>query len=115
MHQYINQFKDLDGKEAWVKGWASNVRTSKNHIFIVLRDGSGFAQCVVSLDDVGEDQFELAKRLTMESSVSLKGTVRKDEKQIGGYELQVSEIEIIQVAEEYPVSKKAHGAPFSGG
>lgn len=112
MHQYINQFKDLDGKEVLVKGWASNIRTSKAHIFIVLRDGSGFAQCVVSLDEVGEDQFELAKRLTMESSISLEGTVRKDEKQIGGYELQVSEVEIIQVAEEYPVSKKAHGARF---
>ena len=112
MHQYINQFKDLDGKEVQAKGWASNIRTSKNHIFIVLRDGSGFAQCVVSLDDVGPEQFELAKRLTMESSVSLKGIVRQDEKQIGGYELQVSEIEIIQIAEEYPVSKKAHGARF---
>jgi len=99
-------------KEVTLKGWVANKRESKTMVFLVLRDGSGFVQCVVSLDDVGEDQFEEAKRLSMESSVELAGIVVKDEKQLGGNELHVKDIRTISIAEEYPISKKAHGVEF---
>ncbi len=95
-----------------LQGWVANKRTSKTLVFIVLRDGSGFAQCVVDLNTIGEDNFEKAKRLTQESSVTITGKVVKDERQIGGYEVQVTDFEIHQIAEEYPISNKEHGVDF---
>ena len=112
MHQYVRQFAQWEGKEVTVKGWVANIRDSKTNIFIVFRDGSGFAQCVVSLDTVGETQFELAKSLTQESSLRLSGTVVKDEKQIGGYEMHVNDLEVYQISTEYPITPKDHGVKF---
>jgi len=77
-----------------------------------LRDGTGFAQCVVNATEVDEKTFEDANTLTMESSVELRGNIVKDERQIGGYELQVSGLNVISISEEYPISKKAHGVEF---
>ncbi len=109
MHQYIKEIADFDGKKATLKGWVANIRESKTNIFIVLRDGTGFVQCVVGLNDVGEEQFEAAKKLNLESSLALTGNVVKDDRQIGGYELQAENIEIYHIAEEYPIAKKTHG------
>lgn len=53
---------------------------------LVLRDGTGFVQCVVDVNTVGQENFETAKRLTQESSLSISGIVKKDEKQFGGFE-----------------------------
>lgn len=110
--QYISELKNFENKPVTLKGWVSNKRDSKGLIFIILRDGSGFAQCVVDINKTGEVIFEEAKKLTLESSVTLKGNVVKDEKQVGGYEVQVSAVEIISIAEEYPISKKEHGVDF---
>lgn len=112
MHQYINEFASYEGKEVTVKGWVANVRDSKTNVFIVFRDGTGFAQCVVSSDIVGEEPFEQAKRLTQESAIGLTGQVIKDEKQIGGYELQVSAIEIFHLSTDFPITPKEHGVKF---
>lgn len=110
--QYIRELNGYEGKSVSLKGWVSNKRDSKGLIFIILRDGSGFAQCVVDANKTNTGIFEAAKRLTMESSVSLTGIVVKDERQVGGYEIQVSDLSIIQIAEEYPISKKEHGVEF---
>jgi len=112
MHQYIKQFSTLEDQQVEVKGWVANIRDSKTNIFIVFRDGTGFAQCVVSLDIVGETLFEEAKKLTQESAIVLRGKVVKDEKQIGGYELQVDGLEIVHLSEEYPITPKEHGVKF---
>ena len=112
MHQYIQDFSKYDGQEVTVKGWVANKRDSKTNIFVVFRDGSGFAQCVVNVDTVGEEQFEAAKRLTQESSVIFNGTVHKDERQIGGYELQVNSLEVVHISEGYPITPKEHGVTF---
>jgi len=112
MHQYISEFAKHTDETIVAKGWVANVRQSKTNIFIVLRDGTGFAQAVVSLDVVGEQKFEIAKRLTQESAIRLDGKVVVDERQIGGYELQVTDIEVYQIAEEYPISNKEHGTRF---
>jgi len=108
----IKDFIESEGEEATVQGWVANKRDSKTLIFLVLRDGSGFAQCVINEESVGSGAFETAKTLTMESAVELTGSIVKDEKQIGGYEMQVSGIKVISIAEEYPISKKAHGVDF---
>ena len=109
---YIRELKDHEGGSVTLKGWASNKRESKGLVFIILRDGSGFAQCVVDAAKVDADTFEAARRVTMESSLSLTGTVVKDERQVGGYEVQVTGLEIIQIADEYPIAKKEHGVDF---
>ena len=110
--QYIAELKDFEGKEVELRGWVSNSRESKGLVFIILRDGTGFAQCVADQNKVGDVIFAEAQKLTLESSVIIKGHVVKDEKQIGGYEVQVSDVQIIQVAIDYPISKKEHGVDF---
>lgn len=109
---YTMQIKDFsknEGKEVSVKGWVANKREGKTLVFLVLRDGSGFAQCVINQESIAEASFADARALTTESAVELTGSIVKDEKQIGGYELQVSELKVISIAEEYPISPKEHG------
>lgn len=108
----IENVVKFEGKIIELQGWVMNRRSSKNLEFIVLRDGTGYIQCVVSLQDVDENIFELASGLTLESSVYIKGTVRKDERQVGGFEILVSDLKIYQIAEDYPIGKKEHGVDF---
>ena len=108
----IKDFFQYVGKEVTVKGWVANKRSGKTLVFIILRDGSGFIQCVVNKETIGELMFNEADRLTMESAIELKGIVIADERQSGGFELQVSDMKIISIAEDYPISKKVHGVDF---
>ncbi|MBC7383617.1 MAG: asparagine--tRNA ligase [Bacteroidia bacterium] len=93
-------------------GWASNKRESKGLVFIVLRDGTGWCQCVVSIDVVGETIFEEARKITLESSLSITGNIVKDERQMGGYELQATAVSLIGASVDYPIAKKEHGIDF---
>jgi asparaginyl-tRNA synthetase len=109
------QIKDLsqfEGKEVVLNGWVANKREGKGIVFILLRDGSGFCQCVISSSDVGESIYQQSSCLTLESGVQLTGKVVKDERQVGGFELQVTGVFIYQVAEPYPIAKKEHGVDF---
>lgn len=110
--QYVKDFPAFEGKEVEVKGWNAQKRDSKGLVFMTFRDGTGFCQAVINLEVVGEEAFETAKRLSQESSVSLAGKVVKDERQIGGFELQVSKFEVIAEAEAYPITPKEHGVDF---
>jgi asparaginyl-tRNA synthetase len=112
MHQYISQFKELQHNHVHLKGWVSNIRESKTNIFIVFRDGTGFCQLVVNLEEVGEVAFQQAKDLTQESSLEVSGLLVEDERQIGGYEVQVKTLKSIHIAQEYPISNKEHGVKF---
>jgi len=112
MHQYIYTLAQWEGKEITLKGWASNIRSGKGIYFIVMRDGTGFCQVVISADSVSGEAFAAAGTLTQESSFAVTGTVIRDEKQMGGYEIQAKSIEVYQVAEEYPISNKEHGVTF---
>jgi asparaginyl-tRNA synthetase len=109
---YIKELASAEGGTASLQGWVANKRESKGIVFLVLRDGTGFCQCVVALDQVGEEVFEKASGLTMESSVKVTGRVVRDERQVGGYEMHADGLEVYQVAEEYPISKKEHGVDF---
>jgi len=110
--QYIKYLYKYEKKTVTLHGWVANKRSGKGLVFILLRDGSGFAQCVVDENKVGGEIFEKAAQLTLESSLAITGKVVKDEKQIGGYEIHVSDIKIYQIAEEYPIAKKEHGVDF---
>lgn len=109
---FIKDLSTQEGQEVTLKGWVANKREGKGLVFVILRDGSGLCQCVVSAETVANEVFENAKTLTLESSVELTGKVVKDERQIGGYELQVTALNIIQVSIDYPIAKKEHGVEF---
>lgn len=109
---YIEELHSAVGKTVTLKGWVSNKREGKGIVFIVLRDGSGYCQCVVTEETAGTAGLENAQGLSLESSVELTGLVIEDEKQIGGYELQVSGVIPVGESENYPISKKEHGVEF---
>lgn len=109
---YIKDLSNYQNQEITLKGWTANKRESKGLVFIILRDGTGMCQCVIDANNVSEEIFNEAKRATLETSLSITGKVVQDEKQIGGYEIQATNIELIQVATDYPIAKKEHGVEF---
>jgi len=108
----IAKIQDFAGKEVQLKGWVYNKRESGKIIFLQLRDGSGFIQGVVVKSEVSEKTFENAVKATMESSVVMTGTAREDKRAPSGFEILVFNLELIQVAEDYPITKKEHGPDF---
>lgn len=109
---YIEDLSSYVGQEVELQGWVANRRDSKTLVFLILRDGSGLAQCIIDVNVVGEEVFEQAKGLGLESSVKLHGKVVADERQVGGFELHVDKLEIYQNTSNYPISKKEHGVDF---
>lgn len=108
----IQDFHQHVGEEVIIKGWVTNRRSSKGLVFLIMRDGSGFTQCIIDEKVVGDEKFKIADTLPQESSLELSGKIVKDERQIGGYELQVSDYSIISKAEDYPITNKEHGVDF---
>ena len=106
---YIEELNSRVGETVTLKGWVANKREGKGIVFIILRDGTGYCQCVVSADSAGEEVVAEAQNCSLESSVILTGNVVADEKQIGGHEIQVSALEIVGKSENYPIAKKEHG------
>ena len=109
---YINQLANYVDTEITLKGWVYNYRSSGSLVFIELRDGTGITQCIVAKDEVSEAAWEGASSLKQESSLSIKGIVKADERSIGGHEVHVSDVDVIQVAEDYPITPKDHGVEF---
>jgi asparaginyl-tRNA synthetase len=109
---YIKDLHKFEGEIVKLRGWVANKRESKTIVFLNLRDGSGVSQCIASLDELGEENFSETQKLTLESSVEVEGKVVKDERQLGGYEIHASNVNVIQVAQEYPISNKEHGVDF---
>lgn len=107
----IDKIADYIGKEVTINGWLYNIRTSGKLMFPHIRDGSGIIQGVVSQKDVPEKVWEDFKKLTQESSIIVTGVVSKHPKK-DEYELQVKDLEIVQIAEPYPITPKEHGVEF---
>ena len=103
---YIKELSKFEGAEVELKGWNAQKRDSKGIVFMTLRDGTGFVQCVIDLNAVGNDSFEAAKSLPQESSLIVKGKVVKDERQFGGYEVHATSLQVIARAEDYPITPK---------
>jgi len=110
---YIDAIAQHAGREATVRGWLRHKRVGGKIAFLVMRDGTGEIQAVVSKATVGDKAFTLVGRLTQESSLMLTGTVQADARALGGYELHVSHLEAVQlVEEEFPIQPKEHGTGF---
>jgi len=110
--QIAGRLEEFDGKDVELRGWLYNKRGSKKIQFLQVRDGTATLQCVVGKRDVDEDTFTTAKQLTQETSLIVRGTVRRDDRSSLGFELGVTGIEELQKAEDYPISPKAHGVAF---
>ena len=108
----ISELADYEDREVTLRGWLHKRRSSGKLQFLIFRDGTGFMQAVVSRADVSEEVWDIAKELTQESSVQLTGTVRKDERAPGGFELTVIKVKQVQVADDYPITPKEHGVAF---
>lgn len=108
----ISDISKHDGKSVTLAGWAYNKRSSGKIRFVLVRDGTGITQCVFSQKDVSPEVFDLADKITQESSLYVTGTVRKDERAPGGYELIATDLKLIQMADNYPISPKEHGIDF---
>jgi asparaginyl-tRNA synthetase len=108
----IRELKDFVGQSVTLHGWVYNKRSSGKVRFLILRDGTGYLQCVAFVKDVPPEVFDLMDRATLESSVSVTGTVRVDSRAPGGVELALSDLRLHHLAEEYPIGKKEHGTAF---
>ena len=108
----INCLSKHDGKEVTLAGWLYKGRSSGKVQFLVIRDGTGLCQCIVEKSKVPEELFSHLKHLGQESSLSVTGTVRADERSVGGYELALTGAKIISPADGYPITPKSHGIDF---
>ena len=108
----ISQIGDFDDQEVQLNGWLYNKRSSGKLHFLQVRDGSGIIQCVVFKGDVEPDIFDLCSHLDQESSLEITGHVRKDERSPLGYELGVSNVQLVGESGDYPITPKAHGVSF---
>jgi asparaginyl-tRNA synthetase len=111
-HVYIEDIAPFDGQKVTLQGWLYHKRSSGKVRFVVVRDGTGILQCVASLANVGEQVFESIDALTQESSLTVTGMVRAEPRAPGGYEMQLENLSVIQIAEEYPITPKEHGTAF---
>ncbi len=109
---YIEDLSRHVGEEVCIHGWLYNKRSSGKIRFLVVRDGTGVVQCVMAKGSVPDGLFSQFDILTQESSLVVTGKVRKDDRAPGGFELDLSGIEILQVAKDYPITPKEHGVDF---
>ena len=109
---YIDQASQHVGQEISIRGWLRHRRSSGKIQFLILRDGTGDVQAVVSKAVVGDDQFATVAALTQESSLIVTGALRADQRAPGGYELDAARVDPIQLAEPFPIQPKEHGVGF---
>ena len=111
----IRQIGRHEGETVTIRGWLYNLRESGKLLFPIFRDGSGVVQGVVAKNAVSPEMFDSVKKLTQESSVIVTGKVRADKRAPGGYELDVSDVQVVQAVPEsdpFPISLKEHGVDF---
>jgi asparaginyl-tRNA synthetase len=112
VHTYIQDIARHDGQTVTIKGWLHNRRSSGKIHFLIVRDGTGILQAVMSKAAVGEDAFHKADHLGQETAVVVTGPVRADARAPGGYELDVQALDVIHEAVDYPITPKEHGVDY---
>lgn len=109
---YIEDIAGYLDQNAEIRGWVYNKRSSGKIRFILLRDGTGIIQTTLLSEEKDSPLFQKFDQLTQESSIIVRGRVRKESRAPGGYEISVQDIQIIHIAEDYPITPKQHGIPF---
>ena len=108
----IGDFRGHVGAEVRVQGWLHNKRSSGKLQFLILRDGSGFAQAVMARAAVPPEAWDAADKAGQESSLEVTGKVREDKRAPGGFEVEVTGLAVAQAVHDYPITPKDHGTAF---
>ena len=109
---FISDLDKYIGKDIKIQGWLYNKRSSGKLNFLILRDGTGYLQCVYFKGNVSEEVFELAGKLGQESSIEVTGKVKVEKRAPGGYELDATDLKVISESHDYPITPKEHGIEF---
>jgi asparaginyl-tRNA synthetase len=112
MHVYIEDIGRHEGEEVTIKGWLHNRRSSGKIHFLIVRDGTGFIQAVMSKAAVGEELFKTADHLSQETSIVVTGTARADKRAPSGFEIDVKNLRVVGESHEYPITPKEHGVDY---
>jgi asparaginyl-tRNA synthetase len=112
MRTYIDEIAKHTGQQVTIHGWLHNRRSSGKIHFLIVRDGTGFVQAVMSKAAVGDEAFAQADHLSQETSLSVTGHVRADARAKGGYEIDVERLEIHGESHDYPITPKEHGVDY---
>ena len=112
MPVHIADIASHQGQQVTIHGWLHNRRSSGKIHFLIIRDGTGFIQAVMSKAAVGDELFAQADHLSQETSLSVTGTVRADSRAKGGYEIDVARVEIHGASHDFPISPKEHGVDY---
>ena len=108
----LSQIEQFNEKEVQIRGWVRRHRSKGKVQFLTIRDGTGELQAILSKATMDEEQFKAASHLTQESSIEVTGRIRADDRAPGGYELDVSHIHILHLAEPFPIQPKEHSVGF---
>jgi len=103
---HIDEIAQHDGRSVTIRGWLHNRRSSGKIHFLIVRDGSGFIQAVMSKATVGEELFQQTGHLSQETAIVLEGMVRADARAPGGYEVDVASLLVVDLARDYPITPR---------
>ena len=108
----IQDFGRHVGEEVRVQGWLHNKRSSGKLQFLIVRDGSGFAQAVMAKAAVPAEAWAAAEGAGQESSLELTGKVKADQRAPGGHEVEITGLTVLHATHDYPITPKEHGPAF---
>jgi len=97
--------KEKSGNTVNIRGWIYRTRSSGNIVFMVIRDVTGILQATIIKGNLPDTEFEDAEKALIESSIEIKGILKEDKRAPGGYEIQVTNINIVNFAEPFPIVK----------
>src|SRR3989449_7657769 len=109
---WIEALPQHAGETVSVRGWVATTRSSGKIAFVVVRDGTGYLQAVISKKDVAPEVWDAFGKLTQETSLEVTGSVRADGRAPGGVELQTSDLKIIGPSPDFPITPKEHGIAY---
>jgi len=109
---YINDLAKYVGQEITIQGWLYHKRSSGKLRFLVLRDGSGYLQCVYFKGNITPEVFDLSDRIGQESAIEVTGKVKVEPRAVGGYELDATNLNVLHETHDYPITPKDHGIEF---
>ncbi|MFN2570588.1 MAG: asparagine--tRNA ligase, partial [Gemmatimonadales bacterium] len=110
--RWIEELLPLAGQAVTVRGWVATTRSSGKIAFVVVRDGTGVLQAVLSKKDLPADVWDAFGKLTHETSIEVSGIARAEPRAPGGVELQTSDLRILGASPDFPITPKEHGIPF---
>src|SRR5467141_2241939 len=109
---WIEELPHHAGQTVSVRGWVTTTRSSGKIAFVVVRDGTGLLQAVLSKKDISADVWDAFGKLTQETSIEVTGVVRAEGRAPGGVELQTSDLRILGPSPDFPITPKEHGIAF---